>query len=134
MRALKMLCFLLAFGVTAAATPSLAAAQSSPTDPDTLITAALSPGTGIALAHSQIADRDLLAALGTLERVLFAHPEAVPARLLYTSLLCRLDDREGAEVEIRLLAGQPIAAADWSEVTTACGSIAPPAPPRGRRQ
>jgi hypothetical protein len=134
MRGLKMRCCLLALGFAAAALSAPAAAQTAPTDPDTLISAALSPGTGMSLARAQIADRDLLAALGTLERVLLAHPEAVPPRLLYASLLCRLDDREGAEVELGLLGGQAVADADWTEVTSACGNVARPAPARGRRR
>jgi hypothetical protein len=116
----------------AVATP--VCAQSAPTDAETLIGASLSPDTGMTLARSQIADRDVLGALGTLERVLFAHPEAVPPRLLYTALLCRLDDREGAEVELRQFDGHAFAEADWAEVATACPGIARPAPPKGRRR
>jgi hypothetical protein len=128
-----MRAFHLLFGFAAlAAAP--AAAQTAPTDVETLIGAALSPDTGLPLARAQIADRDLLGAAGTLERVLLAHPEAVPARLLYASLLCRLDDREGAEVEVGLLAGQPVADGDWTDVAGACGDLPRPAPPRGKRR
>ncbi|MBV9929464.1 MAG: hypothetical protein JO013_00755 [Alphaproteobacteria bacterium] len=123
-----------AIGLASALCAAPAAAQTAPTDIDTLIGASLSPDTGMTLARAQISDRDLLGAAGTLERVLLAHPEALPPRLLYASLLCRLDDREGAEVEIGLLGGQPIADADWAEVTGACGAIARPAPPRGKRR
>lgn len=135
MRGFGLRCCLLTLGLAAAASLSApAAAQTAPTDPETLISASLSPDTGLTLARGQIGDRDLLGAVGTLERVLFAHPEALPPRLLYTSLLCRLDDRQGAEVELRLLDRQPIAEPDWGEVAAACPGIARPAPPAGRRR
>jgi hypothetical protein len=121
-------------GVVAAMVAAPAAAQRAPTDIDTLIGAALSPDTGLTLARAQIGERDLLGAAGTLERVLLAHPEAVPPRLLYASLLCRLDDREGAEVELRTLDGYALADADWAEVADACGTIARPSPRRGKRR
>lgn len=128
--AAKSLPLLLAIAA-AAALPGAAGAQDNA---DTLIDASREVDSGLVLANRQIAASDLLGALGTLERVQFAHPEAVPPRLLYISLLCRLDDREGAEVELGLLAGKPIADADWAGITAACGSVPRPAPPRkGRR-
>lgn len=90
--------------------------------------------TGMTLARLQIAASDLTGAVGTLERVMFAYPEIVPPRLLYVSLLCRLDDRQGAELELGLLAGKPIADADWAGVAAACGPVPRPAPPRRRRR
>jgi hypothetical protein len=45
-------------------------------------------------------------------------------------LLCRLDDRQGAEVELGLLAGKRIADADWAGVAAACGSVQRPAAPK----
>ena len=88
-----------------------------------------------ALAHRQIRASDLPGALGTLERVLFAYPEATPPRLLYASLLCFLDDRQGAELELGLLAGKPIADSDWAGVAAACGPVPRPAPPKsGKRR
>jgi hypothetical protein len=127
----KMLRVLL--GLSAAAL--LARAASAQEDPDTLVTASQQVGSGVALARRQIAATDLTGALGTLERVLFAHPEAVPPRLLYASLLCRLDDRQGAELELGLLAGKPIADADWAGVAAACGSVPRPGGPmRGKRR
>jgi hypothetical protein len=112
---------------TAAVLPGAARAQDNA---DTLIDASRQVDSGLALANRQIAASDLLGALGTLERVQFAHPEAVPPRLLYISLLCRLDDREGAEVELGLLAGKPIADPDWNAVVAACGPVPRPAPPK----
>jgi hypothetical protein len=112
MTALKSLPLLLAFA--ALALPAAAGAQDNP---DALIDASRQVDTGLALANRQIAANDLLGALGTLERVQFAHPEAVPPRLLYVSLLCRLDDRGIAEAEM-------------APVIAACGSVGRPAPPR----
>jgi hypothetical protein len=125
----KMLRLLLAC-LAAAALSQAARAQD---DVDALAAATEQLDGGMNLARRQIADSDLTGALGTLERVLFRHPEVVPPRLLYASLLCRLDDRQGAELELRLLAGKPIADSDWAGVASACGSIERPAPPRRRR-
>jgi len=102
------------------------AAQPVFDDLDALVTPSLETQSGLALARRQVADTDLLGALGTLERVQFAHPEALAPRLLYASLLCRLDDRQGAEVELSQLAGQAISDPAWAEVTAACGPIARP--------
>jgi hypothetical protein len=96
-------------------------------DPDSLARATEQLDSGLALARRQAAATDLLGALGTLERVLFAYPEAVPPRLLYASLLCRLDDRQGAELELNLLAGKQIADSDWAGVSAACGPVERPA-------
>ena len=120
---LLSLCLASAFGSTAAAQDSA----------ELLVDASQQVESGMALARRQAAETDLPGALGTLERLLFVHPEAVPARLLYASLLCRLDDRRGAELEIGLLAGKPIADPDWTEVGAACGSIERPAPPKRKR-
>jgi hypothetical protein len=122
----------LLLGLTAAALPAPAAAAQE--DPDALAAATGQLDTGMALAGRQIAASDLPGALATLERVLFAFPEAVPARLIYASLLCRLDDRRGAELEIGLLAGKPIADADWAGVAAACGEMPRPAPPKRKRK
>lgn len=112
----------------------LAPAALAQDDVDALIAASQQVDSGMALARRQIAASDLPGALGTLERVLFAHPERVPPRLLYASLLCRLDDRQGAELELGLLAGKPIADTDWAGVTAACGPVARPAPPKGKKR
>lgn len=112
-------------GVSALAWPALAQ-----DDLDALASASLQVDSGMTLARQQIAAGDLLGAAGTLERLLLGHPVAVPSRLLYASLLCRLGDRQGAEVELGLLAGKPIADADWAEVAAACGAMPRPAPPK----
>lgn len=88
--------------------------------------AALQVDTGTALARRQIAGADLLGATGTLERVLFANPEALEPRLLYASVLCRLDDPEGAAVELGLVKPEEITDEAWRQVTDACGAIPRP--------
>jgi hypothetical protein len=126
----KMLRFLLASSALALLAPAALAQE----DLDAMATATQQVDSGVALARRQIAASDLAGALGTLERVLLAHPEIVPPRLLYASLLCRLDDRQGAELELGLLAGKPIADADWAGVAAACGPVTRPAPPRRSRR
>jgi hypothetical protein len=108
------------------ALPSPGHAQAPPLDANALITPSLKVDTGIALARRQIGDNDLLGAVGTLERVLIANDDALPARLLYASLLCRLDDRQGAEVEISMLPKKKVPDANWAEVTGACGPMQRP--------
>ena len=103
-----------------------ASAAPAQDDADAMIAASRQVDSGMALARRQIAAADLPGALGTLERLLFAHPESVAPRLLYASLLCRLDDRQGAELELGLLAGKRIAEPDWAGVTAACGPVPRP--------
>src|SRR5215218_6593847 len=122
----KMLRFPLALLAAAILSPAAYAQE----DSDALAAATRQLDSGISLARRQIGASDLLGALGTLERVLFAFPEAAPPRLLYASLLCRLDDRQGAELELGLLAGKPIADSDWAGVAAACGPVPRPEPPR----
>ena len=126
----RMLRFLLALPAAALLSPPALAQD----DLNALAAATEQAESGMALARRQMAAADLPGALGTLERVLFAHPEIVPPRLLYTSLLCRLDDRQGAELELELLAGKPIDDADWAGVAAACGSVPRPEPPRRSRR
>ena len=105
----------------------IATAAPAQEEADSLAAATRQLDSGMSLARRQAAASDLLGAMGTLERVLFAYPEAVPARLLYASLLCRLDDRQGAELELGLLAGKRVDDADWAGVTAACGPVPRPA-------
>ena len=109
----RMLRLLLGLSAIALLSPAAAAQE----DPDSLVAAT-----------------DLTGALGTLERVLFAFPEAVPPRLLYASLLCRLDDRQGAELELGLLAGKRIDDSDWTGVTAACGPVPRPPSRKGKKK
>ena len=126
----KLLHLLLASSAAALLSP----AASAQDDLDGLAAATQQVDSGMTLARRQIAASDLPGALGTVERVLLNHPEAVPPRLLYASLLCRLDDRQGAELELGLLAGKPIADSDWAGVEAACGAMQRPAPPRRSRR
>jgi hypothetical protein len=125
----KMLPFLLALSAAALLAPPAAAQE----DADALAAATEQVDSGMALARREIAAADLPGALGTLERVLFAHPEAVPPRLLYASLLCRLDDRQGAELELGLLVGKRIEDGDWAGVAAACGPVPRPSG-KGKRR
>lgn len=108
----------------------LSSAARAQDDSDALVAATRQLDSGMTLARQQIRASDLPGALGTLERVLFAYPEAAPPRLLYASLLCLLDDRPGAQLELGLLAGKPIADSDWAAVAAACGPVPRPAPPK----
>lgn len=126
---------MLRFPLALLAIAMLSSAARAQEGPDSLAAATRQLDSGMTLARRQIGASDLLGALGTLERVLFAFPEAAPPRLLYASLLCRLDDRQGAELELELLAGKRIADSDWAGVAAACGPVPRPAPPRrGKRR
>ena len=128
-------CYLVAAMVISAETnfPIPAYAQPGLADPESLIAASQKVDPGVQLARRQIAEKDLLGALATLERVLLAHPQAVLPRLLYASTLCRLDDRDGAEVELSAMKGKGITDQSWAEVTAACGSVPRPGA-RGRKE
>lgn len=97
-----------------------------PAELEALIAPALEEASGVALARRQIADSDLLGAAATLERVMIADPEAIAARLLHAGVLCRLDDRAGARVQLSMLRGQTIADPAWNEFTAACGAMPRP--------
>lgn len=96
---------------------------------EALVDPTLQVDTGTALARRQAADADLLGATATLERVLFGHSEADSARLFYASVLCRLDDGDGAKTEVELLSGRPVADVDWTEVSAACPPMTRPSAP-----
>jgi hypothetical protein len=100
-------------------------------DIESVIEPSLQAATGIALARQQIAQTDLMGAVGTLERVLIVDPEAHAARLLYASLLCRLDDAAGARVELSFLQGQALDDMGWADVTAACGTMTRPSADAG---
>ena len=96
-----------------------------------LVDASTQADAGIRLARRQIFDGELTGAAATLERVLMNDPRADAALLLHAALLCRLDDKGGAAVEIAYMRGIAIAPQDWAEVTAACG---PMPRPGGRAQ
>jgi len=104
----------------------LHAQEPAPPELEALIAPSLDPATGIAFARTQIGDNDLLGAAGTLERVMIVNHDAHDARLLYASVLCRLDDAAGARVELSLLRGQDVTDPAWAEVTAACGALPRP--------
>jgi uncharacterized protein HemY len=87
---------------------------------DSLSRASADVARGLALARKQIGRGDLLGAMATLERVLINHPEADEALLLHASLLCRLDDREGALIEFDELRGREFPDQIWAEATAPC--------------
>ncbi len=123
------------FSLVLLAAATLSSAARAQDTPDALAAATERLDSGMTLARRQIGASDLPGALATLERVLFAYPEAAPPRLLYVALLCSVDDRQGAELELELLAGRPVADSDWSAVAAACGPVPRPEPPRrGRRR
>ena len=92
---------------------------------DQLVERSSSVNSAIELAREQAAAGDLLGAAATYERVLIADENADEARLAYAAILCRLDDRASAELELALLSGQGGSQAARDEVEKACG-IAPP--------
>lgn len=96
-----------AASVLAAAGPAMA--QADPTaELDALSQEWVQAGPGVALVRRQIGAGDLMAAVATLERVLMGDADA--ALLLHASLLCRLDDRDGARAELVAL-DRPVPAA-----------------------
>lgn len=115
----------------ACAVPTAACAQDT-SELDRLSQASTDVGPGMALARGQIAEGDLIGATATLERVLMTHPEADGALLLHASLLCRLDDPQGARNEVAELAGHPVSNQAWAEVAAACGPIPRPGGRGGR--
>jgi Flp pilus assembly protein TadD len=101
-------------------------AQTDPTaELDMLSRDSVQTGPGIALARRQIGQGDLMAAVATLERVLMAHGDADAALLLHATLLCRLDDRDGARAELAAF-DRPVPGPAWAEMTAACGSMSRP--------
>ena len=114
---------LIALGATWLAGPPALAQQDPVAALDQLSDAATGVGPGTALARQQMRGGDLTGAVATLERVLINHPGASEVLLLHASLLCRLDDPDGARLEIDELRGQAIPGPAWAEVNAACGPI-----------
>lgn len=109
--------------------PTTAPAQSPAPSVEALDQLSLSsetPEQGLALARSQAAQGDMLEALATLERTLSAKPKNKQARLLHASLLCRLDDRQGAEVEFARLKAKDFGKAEWAVARAPCEGVATP--------
>jgi hypothetical protein len=107
-------------------------AQSDPLrELDGLADASSDPRSGVDLARDQIRQGNMTGAVATLERVLMDYPETDTALTLHASLLCRLDDRAGARLELGEF-NFPVSDQDWREVTDACGPM--PRPGRGGRR
>jgi hypothetical protein len=87
---------------------------------DALARASAQPESGVALARRQIAAGDMLDALGVLERVIINFPLNNEARMLHAGVMCRLDDRRGALVELDQMRGRQIPDALWAEANQAC--------------
>ena len=119
----------LPFCIAAACVLGLASPASAQADPaaelDALSRESVQVVPGVALARRQIGEGDLLAAVATLERVLMGNANADNALLLHASLLCRLDDRDGARAELAAL-DRPVPGPAWAEVTAACGAMPRP--------
>jgi hypothetical protein len=81
---------------------------------------------GVAAATALETTGDVLGAAMTLERTLTRDPGNADARLLYSSLLCRLDNADGARAEIAKLEGSKFSDAFWAKVTAACGTLPRP--------
>jgi hypothetical protein len=80
----------------------------------------------VAFTRQKAASGELLLAAASLEGALLTNPNAHGVRAVYASILCRLDDRQGAEVQLDLLKGHSIRPEYWRDVTTACGEIPEP--------
>lgn len=104
----------------AAATLTVPAVAETPEQLDQLVVA--TPAAGLELARAQAQAGDLLPALSTIERLLFANPKNKEARLMHAVLLCRLDDLSGAAVHIAQLKRKDYPPADWQQMMTVCGA------------
>src|SRR5262245_2940264 len=58
------------------------------------------PAAVIGKARQQASAGDLLGAAATLEGALLAHPNAQDVRAVHAAILCRLDDRQGAALDL----------------------------------
>ena len=90
---------------------------------DALVQASAKPKEGLALARSQAAAGSWLDALGTLERVLAVEPKHKQGRLLHASILCRLDDADGAKIEFARLKSGDYNKADWAAAIAPCNAL-----------
>lgn len=89
-------------------------------DLDALSRATDNAKTGLALAREQISGGDLSGAFATLERLQINHPESNEAQLLHASLLCRLDDRAGAQSEFAALKKGDFRGQVWRDANAPC--------------
>ena len=118
----------IAFIAAAAILPLSATAQSLEAL-DQLVLASAKPADGLALARSQAESGAWLVALATLERVMMIDAKNKPASLLHASILCRIDDRDGAAAEFAKLKSKDFKKSEWAAARAACA--APEAHPQG---
>ena len=96
---------------------------------DQLVLASAKPADGLALAGSQAGSGALLDALATLERLMLTDPGNKSALLLHASILCRIDDRDGAAAEFAKLKAKDFKKPAWAAARAPCA--APPAASQG---
>jgi hypothetical protein len=113
----------LGFGLASATNAPFSHAQTLE-DLDRLVVASQKPVDGLALARSQADSGALLEALASLERVLAADPKNKSARLLHASMLCRVDDPDGAAVEFSQLKPRDYKKAEWAAAIAPCNTPA----------
>lgn len=92
-------------------------------DLDRLVEASAKPKDGLVLAQSQTGAGQWLEALATLERVLAIDPKNKQARLMHASLLCSVDDLEGAKVEFAQLKSSAYKKAEWAAAIAPCANL-----------
>ncbi len=84
---------------------------------------------GLALVREQTSLGDLTGAMATLERLMINHPDSNEAQLLHASLLCRLDDRAGAQGEFASLRKSDFRGQAWKDANAPCQDAVVAAPP-----
>lgn len=116
----RLLLKLLVYASVAAAGP--ASAQTLE-ELDRLVDASYKPKEGLALARNQAGGGAWLDALATLDRVLATDPKHKQGRLLRASILCQLDDRDGAKVEFARIKSGDYKKADWAAAMAPCNAL-----------
>jgi hypothetical protein len=119
--AIRLIPLILACG--GAALVAAPAAGQTLEDLDSLVQASAKPKEGLAVARAQAGAGEWLDALATLERVLAAEPKHKQARLLHASILCRLDDADGAKLEFSRLKSGDYKKAEWADATAPCNAL-----------
>ena len=109
-----MLAFGLSLGCSAGASAQSASARAARPN--------ASPA-GMVQARRQIAAGELTQALATLEQAILARPLDGEPRLLHASVLCRLDDVSGSQVEFDRLRGWDFPPELWQEATAPCQAM-----------
>ena len=90
---------------------------------DALVQATAKTKDGLTFAQQQIELGDLLVALATLERVLAKEPKNKTARLLHASVLCRVDDPDGAALEFSKLKAGDFKKPEWAAAIAPCAGL-----------